>query len=247
MNEVIKPYFETQRGRYYLGDNIELIKQIPDNSIDVVFSDPPFFEHTKHGVGTYEAYRNILEDLYRVTKQDSWLIIYFPSNRLPQLFSDTTNYFTYVDRFIVEFTTTTTKGAFGDKRTIELCIFKKGSPRVVERFSSDVMLGIEDPAFMTLHPKSSLWKPTLPTTLILRKIVGVSERKTLLDPFAGFGSIIYAAEKLGMGWIGMEINPASAEVARKILLDNMEPKEAIPSKRNNKEDKNVKLERWLVS
>jgi len=242
----MKPYFETRLGKYYLGDSTELIKEVPKNVVDVVITDPPFFDSNRHGVGTYEAYRNILPDLCRVLKKDSWLIVYFPSNRLPELFSDTTKYFTYVDRFVVEYKSTTTKGAFGDKRTLELCVFKKGSPRIMERFFTDVLLGHEDPAFMSLHPKSSLWKPTFVTALVLRKIVGVSEDKVLLDPFAGCGSIIYVAEKLGMRWIGMEINRDSAEVARKILVENIEPREAVDSlKRRDKKNNGIKLEKWL--
>jgi len=242
----MKPYFETRLGKYYLGDSTELIKEVPEGSVDAIVTDPPFFDHTKHGVGTYKAYQDILPDLCRVLKKDSWFIVYFPSNRLPELFLDTTKYFTYVDRFIVEFKSTTTKGAFGDKRTLELCVFKKGSPRIVERFFTDVLPGLEDPVFMTLHPKSSLWKPTFVTALVLRKIVGVSEDKVLLDPFAGYGSIIYVAEKLGMKWIGMEINENSAEVARKILVENIEPREAINGlKRTEEKSNGITLEGWL--
>ena len=242
-----KPYFRTQLGEYYLGDSTRLVKEIPESIIDAVITDPPFFEHGKHGVGTYRAYQDILPDLRRVLKRDAWLVVYFPSNRLPVLFADTVRYFTYVDRFIVEYDLTNTKGAFGDKRTLELCVFKKGSPRIVERVSTDVLPGLEDPAFMTLHPKSSMWKPTLVTALILKKIVGVSGGKVLLDPFAGYGSIVYVAERLGMRWIGIDIDKRAADVARKIFVEGISPRDAIHSSRKGDQYECVGLDKWLES
>jgi site-specific DNA-methyltransferase (adenine-specific) len=38
-----KPYFQEDEFRLYLGDAVSLLKQLPDNSIDMVFADPPYF------------------------------------------------------------------------------------------------------------------------------------------------------------------------------------------------------------
>lgn len=38
-----KPYFEDKGFRLYLGDCLELLKNIPDNCIDMIFADPPYY------------------------------------------------------------------------------------------------------------------------------------------------------------------------------------------------------------
>ena len=222
--------------RIVLGDASYVLKRFPDHSIDVVFTDPPYFESAKHGVGVYESYQRVLPELSRVMKEDAWLFVYLPSNRLDVFLKDTIKFFEYVDRFVVEFVSTKTKGAFGDKRTLELCVFRKGKPKVFERFFTDVLVGIEDPLIVTMHPKNPMWKPTLPTALILRKVVGVSRDKVLLDPFMGYGSIVLVAKHLGMKWIGIEINLDFAKKAERILKGE-EPRDVIGKGKSNDKNK----------
>ena len=45
MNEIlsgIKPYFQDNGFRLYLGDSLELLSKFPDNSVDMIFADPPY-------------------------------------------------------------------------------------------------------------------------------------------------------------------------------------------------------------
>ena len=38
----MRPYYETESGKAYLGDTLKLIKYIPDNSVNLVLTSPPF-------------------------------------------------------------------------------------------------------------------------------------------------------------------------------------------------------------
>ena len=38
----IQPYYETNYGQAFLGDSLEIIKQLPDNSINLILTSPPF-------------------------------------------------------------------------------------------------------------------------------------------------------------------------------------------------------------
>ncbi len=38
----LKPYLETEYGKLYAGDCIEVMRKIPDNTVDCFFADPPF-------------------------------------------------------------------------------------------------------------------------------------------------------------------------------------------------------------
>jgi site-specific DNA-methyltransferase (adenine-specific) len=40
---MIKPYFEKSRFKLFLGDSIEILKELPENSVDMIFADPPYF------------------------------------------------------------------------------------------------------------------------------------------------------------------------------------------------------------
>ena len=39
---ILEPYYKTDLGTAYLGDSKELMKQIPDESIDLICTSPPF-------------------------------------------------------------------------------------------------------------------------------------------------------------------------------------------------------------
>ena len=42
----------------------------------------------------------------------------------------------------------------------------------------------------------------------------------VLDPFAGSGTTLYVARRMGMHYLGIEVNPAYVELARKRLVKN---------------------------
>ena len=63
----------------YCGDNVTLLKQLPDGSIDLCVTSPPYDDMDeffsplpKHGLRTYNGYawdfKNLVHELYRVIK-----------------------------------------------------------------------------------------------------------------------------------------------------------------------------------
>ncbi len=50
----IEPYYRTDYGAAYLGDSLELLKHIPDNSINAVITSPPYALHFKKEYGNVE-------------------------------------------------------------------------------------------------------------------------------------------------------------------------------------------------
>ena len=52
---------------------------------------------------------------------------------------------------------------------------------------------------------------------LVSMMVPKSDNNVVLDPFAGSGTTLLAAQELGIPFLGMEINSAYAEIARKRL------------------------------
>ena len=38
-----KPYYEKPNFKFYLADSLKLLAQFPENSVDMIFADPPYF------------------------------------------------------------------------------------------------------------------------------------------------------------------------------------------------------------
>lgn len=77
----IKPYYETKFGKAYLGDTLELIKHLPDNSINLVVTSPPYGLRKKkeYGNADPEIYVNwfmpFAKEFLRVLKPDGSFVL----------------------------------------------------------------------------------------------------------------------------------------------------------------------------
>ncbi|MBN1785357.1 MAG: site-specific DNA-methyltransferase, partial [Candidatus Bathyarchaeota archaeon] len=65
------------------------------------------------------------------------------------------------------------------------------------------------------RPHPSAFPPKLPTMCI--KFHGIEQTKLVLDPFMGIGNTAVACKKLGVDYIGFEIDPSYAESAEQQL------------------------------
>jgi DNA modification methylase len=73
--------FATERGVYVLGDARQVLKMVPSGSIDAIITDPPW------GVGfdeydDFQAFLDVRDELYRVLRDNSWLVFYFTPKRI---------------------------------------------------------------------------------------------------------------------------------------------------------------------
>lgn len=69
-----EPFYETDLGAAYLGDSLVLLKEIPDNSIDLIFTSPPYALHFKKEYGNVDKERYVdwflgfASELHRILK-----------------------------------------------------------------------------------------------------------------------------------------------------------------------------------
>lgn len=74
-------YYDTDWGAAYLGDSLELMGEIPDDSIDLIFTSPPFALVRKKEYGNVDAalylewFKPFAQEFYRILKPQGSLVI----------------------------------------------------------------------------------------------------------------------------------------------------------------------------
>jgi DNA modification methylase len=203
---------EFKYGVYYLGDARKLIKMIPNESVDLIFTDLPFglrmdeFDDPK-------VFFEIEDEMWRVLKKDAWLVFFYPIKKLPDAFK--LKKFEYVWQIICYFPKTYSKSILGDRNYLPILVFKKGEPKIAFR-RNDVITADELP-FVVENVKNPQFKPTFTISILLQMFS--KENDLILDPFAGFGSIPIVAEFFKRRWIAFEIDERKYNIAVKFIRE----------------------------
>jgi site-specific DNA-methyltransferase (cytosine-N4-specific) len=77
----IKPYYFTEYGSAYLGDSLEIMKNIPDSSVNLIVTSPPYALVFKKEYGNVNAddyvkwFMDFANEFQRVLKEDGSLVI----------------------------------------------------------------------------------------------------------------------------------------------------------------------------
>jgi DNA modification methylase len=77
----VKPLYKTHLGKAIVGDALQLLKQLPENSIDLVMTSPPFALQRKKGYGNKDQDEYVdwlltfTKEVYRVIKETGSFVI----------------------------------------------------------------------------------------------------------------------------------------------------------------------------
>lgn len=80
-NNKLTLFYETNNGRIYLGDSLELLRTIPSNSVNLIMTSPPFGLVRKKEYGNVDAdkytewFKPFAEEFYRVLAHNGSLVI----------------------------------------------------------------------------------------------------------------------------------------------------------------------------
>lgn len=212
------------------GDCLEVMKDIPDKSVDLVLTDPPYGIEYKSNMGTKQYqekiqtakkwdkkgfdFREYLKEIWRLMKNDSDLYV----------FGNWKNF------------NLTKEGGFKqiliwDKRTTgmgdltswgigyELIYYFKKGNRPVNKRKSPVIPCESLTSFTFGNPLDNYFHPTQKPLGIIEPLILVSsnENETILDPFMGSGTTAVACKHLKRNFIGIEISPEYCKIARQRL------------------------------
>jgi len=210
------------------GDSLEVMQGIPDGSIDLVVTDPPYFGDykTRHRKDKSHNFckpiendkgcdKQILIDFipqaFRVMKDNSAMYMFCNSIHIDFFKIEVEKYFT-IKNIIVwiknNLTAGDLKGAFG--RQYEFIILaNKGRKEINGKRWSDCW------EFNRVSGGKQLHQNEKPIDLINRCILSHSSPSdVVLDGFMGSGTTCVAAKQLGRHYIGIELEEKYCEIAR---------------------------------
>ncbi|MEA2113439.1 MAG: site-specific DNA-methyltransferase [Patescibacteria group bacterium] len=193
-------------------DCLEGLKSLPNNSIDLIFTDPPYGLN-KAGIrndNNLDLFYSILPDSHRVLRNDAFLITFFSTKFLPDIFKN--NPFQYFWNFVLHCPNGRVMSPIGFTKYMSCVVFKKGNPRMTKR-GKDIFM---DTPGKTVEPDEGfIDHPTpKPKTFIKELLTMFSkEEDIVLDPFIGSGSAAVACKQLRRNYIGFEINSEYCKLA----------------------------------
>lgn len=218
MVDTLGPYLlgpnNTAENGIYTGDSRELAPVLPDNSIDVIFTDPPYPREY------LPLYGWLAKEAARVLKPGGFLCAMAGGNYLDEVFAR--------------------MGASGLNWYFKIEVFNVGdSPviwpkRVITR-TKPILMWTKGPAVVQIWNMTDVyqgqgkdkryheWGQDVGSArYVLEYIFGTGATGLVFDPFCGGGATLEACKLLGLDYLGFEQDPNVADRARD-RLRNMQP------------------------
>lgn len=217
-------------------DCIDLIKDIPDDSVDMILCDPSYgieykTSYRKNNTHRFcseiandknlDIVRNIAKDLYRVLKNDTACFM-FASWKKQDEVSDILEEagFKIKNRIIWDKGNRSAgdlKGQFGYQYEV-IMFASKGRPTLKGHRFSDIW------RFPRISHKKALHQNEKPVALLEQAITSFTEKDALiLDPVMGAASTGIASINTGRKFIGFEIDEDYYNIAKNRLLEDVKP------------------------
>tara|TARA_R110000764_G_scaffold91009_2_gene173651 strand:- start:574 stop:1215 length:642 start_codon:yes stop_codon:yes gene_type:complete len=210
--------------RLLKGDCLDLLDELEENSIDILYTDPPYippqhsstltkYKKTLSEMGILENfYKRFIEKVDRVLKEDGIVIIYCNSDSYPMFYIHLYPYVKKMRCFVWDKISCSLGYTFRHQHEMILC-GERMKMKPIKTGTGDVFKYKVVKAKEKDHPAQ---KPIDLHKHILQNIIG--EDRVVLDPFMGTGSIGLACKELGCDYIGMELEPEYFDKAKEKLL-----------------------------
>lgn len=222
-------------------DSRDIIKQIPDNSVDFILTDPPY-NLGQHSTGNINlpgrsAMNNDVaewdmvdfnpeewaEDFIRILKPTGNLFIFTSYNQIGRWYNCLDHRFDASNFMIWHKTNPSPKiykaGFLNSCEMIFTCWNKRHTWNFISQ--AEMHNFLESPICMKPERLSSPKHPTQKPVSILKKMISIAtnEGDIVFDPFMGVGSTGVAALELNRRFIGVELNEEYFVAAKK-RIDN---------------------------
>lgn len=206
--------------RIICGDALDMLKEMPDKSINLIVTDPPYGDNKGYGIHNRTIVGNehpllaltVLAEAYRVLKANTTAYMFCGIKHLGFLCTFFQSYAKYNIRDVLIWDKLMRGRGHGFRRQYEcILVLEKGKPKYRHPGLSNI-LGVQR-VNARQHPHA---KPVdLIKTLILQSS---DEGDIVLDPFIGSGTVAVAAQALDRKYIGIEIDSQYCRIAEERLV-----------------------------
>jgi site-specific DNA-methyltransferase (adenine-specific) len=206
------------------GDALEVLREMPDKSVDMVLTDPPYFlpatqyqtrtvfARSLSELGILESFfRQFFEEAARITKSDGVWYVFCDANSYPIFYA--LAYPRCRKIRVLPWDKGTSINGYTWRHQHELIMFAElPDAKRIPTGDGDVLKERAEPVQNRLHAAQ---KPVA----LLERIIKKHDAAVVLDAFCGSGSTLVAAKKLGRHYIGIDISPEYCEMARKRIAE----------------------------
>lgn len=209
--------------KLYLGDCLPLLQKLPDHSVDLLLTDPPYginylsrsttlplVRILNDGVEAYKLLDDALRIIYDKLKPNAHVYIFTTWQAYEPMAAIVRKYFNLKNVLVWEKNNRTRgdlKGNYGYAHEMVLYAHK-GRRYLLGKRDDNILRFKKVPSQHMRHPTE---KPVELLKYIIQKSSALGE--VVLDPFAGVGSVGVAALETGRKCILIEIEEAWAQVA----------------------------------
>lgn len=218
--------------KLYLGDNLIILKEIPSESVDLIYLDPPFFTQTdweKNGMSFSDKFKDIndyvefmsirLKELHRILKTTGTIYLHANHRAIHYLKLEMDKIFNNYQTMIVW---QRVSGAFGQKSKN---IFVEVSEYIIVYTKSEIY------TYNSEQEISNIWTdidrlnkieyPTQKPEALLERIIKASSNPNdiVLDPFCGSGTTCVVSKKLGRNYIGIDSSQDAINLSEKRIKE----------------------------
>ena len=238
-------YYQTGNGILYCGDCLEVMKEFPKESIDLVLADPPYFKVLKKSwdnqwktlkdyLKWYRKWMKMVKSLMRATAS---LYVWCPA--LTKKTDISLSVYSLLKEYLIFQTLIVWRRQFTHGNSLwlqaqEWCFYFSKTMRFIKnpfKVDSDkferhsvrctnvwYIRDVTKQEFMTdrEHVEHEAQKPLEAFERIVRG--SSNELDLVLDPFLGPGTTAVACERLNRRWIGIEINEEFCKIAKERIM-----------------------------
>jgi len=235
----IEPYFKTWLGKLYCDDALKILKEIPDESIDLILTDPPYniskkgadikrnggkfgkAKPIKLDFGEWDfgkvQWTDFIDDFVRILKPNGVLVMFYDRLWLGVIGLYLQEEYNFKVRHIgawIKSNPAPQARKVGWQNGLEFFIVATKNHGSGHHFN--YKLG-QSPDYYVHSVSFKHYHPTQKPLKLIEWIVSYwsFEGDLVLDPFAGAGTTLIACERLKRRWIGVEIDSKYCEITKK--------------------------------
>lgn len=241
-----------ENNKIYLGDCLEVMKDIDNNSIDLFLTDPPYkiiaggislkdngnecsgvLGRYVSDVPTYVKqgkmfthndikFAEWLPDVFRVLKDGSHCYIMTNDRNIQELLNEATKVGFKLLNILVWSKNNATPNKYYMKSAEFILFFRKGFAKSINDMGTKTVLNVNNIIGNKVHPSEK------PIDLLKILIENSSkEGEIVLDCFAGSGNTCKTSKELKRNFIGIEIDPIYYEISARSVQDQYESDKSV--------------------